>query len=70
MLAAYDSGVNVLSMSLGNNNGWSETFESIVASRIVKKGVPGKYYFIYLFLMKRKNEHNLIIFPRFFFRVL
>ncbi|KAI9302090.1 peptidase S8/S53 domain-containing protein [Cunninghamella echinulata] len=40
MLAAYDSGVNVLSMSLGNNNGWSETFESIVASRIVKKGVP------------------------------
>ncbi|KAI8374401.1 peptidase S8/S53 domain-containing protein [Radiomyces spectabilis] len=40
LLMAYDAGCDILSLSLGDNSGWSEGAENVVAERIVKKGVP------------------------------
>lgn len=42
MLEAYDTGVDIISMSLGDTSGWSESASAVVAERIVKQGVPGK----------------------------
>lgn len=41
MLDAYEAGVDIISMSLGDSLGWSETADSVVAQRIVESGVPG-----------------------------
>ncbi|KAI9488328.1 peptidase S8/S53 domain-containing protein [Zychaea mexicana] len=41
MLDAYDAGVDIISMSLGDAQGWPEMLSAIVASRINAKGVPG-----------------------------
>ncbi|KAI8334655.1 peptidase S8/S53 domain-containing protein [Chlamydoabsidia padenii] len=38
LLKAYDTGCDIISLSLGDNNGWSEGPDAVVASRIVKKG--------------------------------
>ncbi|KAI8086543.1 peptidase S8/S53 domain-containing protein [Halteromyces radiatus] len=40
LLKAYDAGSDIISLSLGDNSGWSEGPDTIVASRIAKKGVP------------------------------
>ncbi|CAO3613694.1 unnamed protein product [Cunninghamella blakesleeana] len=40
LLKAYDAGANIISMSLGDFNGWSESAEAVVASRLTKKGIP------------------------------
>jgi hypothetical protein len=39
MVQAFTDGVNIISMSLGETNGWSETGEDVVASRISAQGV-------------------------------
>ena len=41
MLDAYEAGVDVISMSLGFQGGWSESPDSVVAQRIAAKGIPG-----------------------------
>ena len=43
MLDAYDTGVDIISMSLSDPMGWSESLTAIVAERITLKGVPGNY---------------------------
>ena len=43
MLAAYDSGVDVISMSLGDVHGWPSGPSAVLAERITAKGVPGNY---------------------------
>ncbi|KAI7882354.1 subtilisin-like protein [Lichtheimia hyalospora FSU 10163] len=40
MLDAYEAGVDVISMSLGFQGGWSESPDSVVAQRIAAKGIP------------------------------
>ncbi|ORX48325.1 subtilisin-like protein [Hesseltinella vesiculosa] len=40
LLAASDAGCDLLSLSLGDLSGWSETADAIVAARIVAKGTP------------------------------
>ncbi|KAI7848222.1 peptidase S8/S53 domain-containing protein [Circinella umbellata] len=40
MLDAYDTGVDIISMSLSDPMGWSESLTAIVAERITSKGVP------------------------------
>ncbi|KAI8147303.1 peptidase S8/S53 domain-containing protein [Fennellomyces sp. T-0311] len=40
MLDAYDSGVDIISMSLGDTGGWSESPLSVIAQRITEQGVP------------------------------
>ncbi|KAI9267904.1 peptidase S8/S53 domain-containing protein [Phascolomyces articulosus] len=40
MLDAYDAGVDVISMSLGDVYGWSEGPTAVLAERITAKGVP------------------------------
>lgn len=44
MMDAYDAGVDLISMSLGDTDGWSESPSAVLAERIVAKGVPGKVY--------------------------
>lgn len=39
MVQAFTDGVNIISMSLGETNGWSETGEDVIASRISELGV-------------------------------
>ncbi|KAI8331696.1 peptidase S8/S53 domain-containing protein [Chlamydoabsidia padenii] len=39
LLKAYDAGSDVISISIGDNSGWSEGADTIVASRLAKKGV-------------------------------
>lgn len=41
MLDAYEAGVDIISMSLGDSIGWPESADSVVAQRIVESGVPG-----------------------------
>lgn len=41
MLDAYEAGVDIISMSLGDSLGWSESPDSVVAQRIVESGIPG-----------------------------
>lgn len=41
MIAAYDAGVDIISMSLGDNSGWSEAPTAVLGQRIAKKGIPG-----------------------------
>ncbi|KAG0180822.1 hypothetical protein DFQ28_000608 [Apophysomyces sp. BC1034] len=40
LLMAYDAGVDVISMSLGDTSAWSEGGETYVVQRIVEQGVP------------------------------
>ncbi|KAI9488326.1 peptidase S8/S53 domain-containing protein [Zychaea mexicana] len=40
MLDAYDTGVDIISMSLGDTYGWPEGASAVVAERITAKGVP------------------------------
>ncbi|CAO3613681.1 unnamed protein product [Cunninghamella blakesleeana] len=40
LLKAYDAGSDIISLSLGDNESWSEGSDAVVASNIVKKGVP------------------------------
>ncbi|CDS09870.1 hypothetical protein LRAMOSA02547 [Lichtheimia ramosa] len=40
MLDAYEAGVDIISMSLGDSLGWSESPDSVVAQRIVESGIP------------------------------
>ncbi|KAI9488327.1 peptidase S8/S53 domain-containing protein [Zychaea mexicana] len=40
MLDAYDTGVDIISMSLGSMNGWPGSPMAVVAERITDKGVP------------------------------
>jgi subtilisin family serine protease len=42
LLKAYDIGSDIISLSLGDNSGWSEGPDAVVASRIAKKGTIGK----------------------------
>lgn len=44
LLMAYDAGVDVINLSLGETNSWSITTdaEASVVNKIVKKGVSGK----------------------------
>lgn len=39
MARAFTDGVDIISMSLGLANGWSENAESVIASRIAERGV-------------------------------
>ncbi|EGY23427.1 serin endopeptidase [Verticillium dahliae VdLs.17] len=39
MLRAYDDGVDIITMSLGSQNGWCDSAKSLVASRMVEQGV-------------------------------
>lgn len=41
MMDAYHKGVDIISVSIGSNNGWSESPMSAAAQRITEKGVPG-----------------------------
>jgi hypothetical protein len=38
LLKAYDVGSDIISLSLGDNSGWTEGPDTVVASRIAKKG--------------------------------
>ncbi|ORZ10087.1 peptidase S8/S53 domain-containing protein [Absidia repens] len=40
LLKAYDVGSDIISLSLGDNSGWSEGPDTVVAARIVQKGTP------------------------------
>ncbi|KAL0086325.1 peptidase S8/S53 domain-containing protein [Phycomyces blakesleeanus] len=39
-LMAYDAGMDVISVSIGENNAWSNGPDTIVAQRIAEKGIP------------------------------
>ena len=39
MVQAFSDGVNIISMSLGETDGWSETAQDVVAARIAERGV-------------------------------
>lgn len=39
MVQAFSDGVNIISMSLGQTDGWSETAEDVVAGRVAELGV-------------------------------
>ena len=47
MLDAYDAGVDIINMSLGSVNGWSESPTSVVAARIAADGIPGNKRKVY-----------------------
>jgi hypothetical protein len=46
LLMAYDAGVDVVNLSLGETNAWSETTdaEAQVANQLSAKGVSGKHH--------------------------
>jgi subtilisin family serine protease len=39
MIRAYQDGADIISMSLGGPNGWSQTPEAILATRLIELGV-------------------------------
>lgn len=41
MMDAYQKGVDIISVSIGSNNGWPESPMAVAAQRITEKGVPG-----------------------------
>lgn len=62
LLMAYDAGVDVINLSLGETNSWSITTdaEADVVNKIVKKGVSGKS----IVMKTRKKKQMAHMFPR------
>lgn len=60
LLEAEKAGCDIINLSIGDMNGWSETVTSVVASSIAKRGIHGKVKIFVLFICNGVNPSCLL----------